>query len=151
MAADDVRFRIHGTTYDTATVDQISLRDVVTFNAQAAEIGLGVTWNDVERISSEMAGMKKSDDPHPEALVMFAVTVWAARRIAGEDISLGEALDVPMVDIEVIEAPKGPKDHQPKKAKKASKSARASALAAVPPADEDSTTPPTSSEQSESA
>jgi hypothetical protein len=148
MAESDVRFKIGDKTYDTGAVDQISLRDVVLFNRQSADMGLGVTWADVERIAGEMAGMTEKDAAHPEALVMFAVTVWAARRIAGDDVTLEEAVDVPMASIEILEARKAPKDHQPKKARRPAAGDRVTSLASAP---SDPTTPQTSTEQSESA
>lgn len=149
--AEDVRFKINGKTYDTGSVDQISLRDVVLFNRQSADMGLGVTWADVERISTEMAELTDKDAPHPESLVMFGVTVWAARRIAGDDVTLEEALDVPMASIEIVEARKTPKDRQPKKGTKPrSTRAGAQATSAAEPSD-DPTTPPTSSALSASA
>lgn len=152
----DVKFKINGKTYTTATVDQISLRDVMLFNPQAAEIGLGVTWGDVERIAAEMSELTEDDAPHPQALLMFGVTVWAARRLGGDDVTLGEAIDVPMSSIEIVEAgPKAPKDRLPKKGKKTS-SRKATAPRSLAVADEagegsDETTPSTSSTLSESA
>jgi len=150
--SDAVRFKIDQKTYDTGSVDEISLRDVVLFNSQAADMGLPATWADVERIAGEMAERTEKDGPHPEALLMFAVTVWAARRIAGEDVTLEQALDVPMTSIEIVEARKAPKDRQPKK--KGSGSSKGSGRATQPLALEpplEPTTLPTSTEQSESA
>jgi len=151
--SEEVRFKIGDKVYDTATVDEISLRDVVSFNSQAAEMGLGVTWADVERIATEAADRKASDEAHPEALILFAVTVWAARRIAGEDVTLDEALDVPLKDIEIVEAPKAPKDHKPKKGSTSSRRPKGSGLAVAPAASDpsQSTTPPTSEARSASA
>jgi hypothetical protein len=148
--AGDVRFKIDGKTYDTASVDQISLRDVVLFNSQAADMGLPATWADIERAAGEMADMPEGSAPHPDSLLMFAVTVWAARRIAGDDVTLEQALDVPMSSIEIVEARKVPKDRQQSK-KKNSRPAGVQAIAAVSEPSPTETTPPTSSEQSASA
>lgn len=133
--AGEVRFKIQGKTYDTATVDEISLRDVVLFNSQAADVGLGVTWADIERISNEIAELGDTEVAHPDALVMFAVTIWAARRVAGDDVTLDQALSVPMKDIEIVEARKAPKDHAKKK------SGRSIQPASVPEIGEASTSP----------
>lgn len=148
----EVRFKINGKTYDTATVDEISLRDVVLFNRQAADVGLDVKWADVERISNEMAELGDTDVPHPDALVMFAVTIWAARRVAGDDVTLSEALDVPMKDIEFLEARKVPKDRQPKKKARSTRPVSGPAIAELStssPSDE--TTPQTLKSESVSA
>lgn len=156
----ELRFKIDGKVYDTASVDEISLRDVLMFNKQAADMGLPATWADVERIAAETAALaeqakadgKKPEDmaPHPDALLMFAVTVWASRRIAGDDVTLEQAVDVPMSSIEIVEGPKAPKDHQ--RSKKKSKLQQSSARAVALVADEPSTTtPPTSSDESASA
>jgi len=145
----DVRFRINGKVYDTSKVDQVSLRDVMLFNTQAEQMGLPERWADVERITQEMAELGDDANAHPDAIVMFGVTVWACRRLAGEDVTLDEATNVPMSQIEVLEAKKAPKDRQPKKGAK-SKS-RASAPAASPREAAVSTTPQTSTPQSANA
>lgn len=154
MADGEVKIEIDGKVYSTATLDEISLRDVVLFNSQAKDIGLDVSFADVEQISNEMAELGDTDVTHPDAMIMFAVTIWAARRIAGDDVTLGEAIDVPMKSIKVIEARKAPKDHKPKKPK--SLSTRPASVPAIEadasmPSLSGETTPLTSESRSVSA
>lgn len=162
MTTDDLRFKIGDVTYNTSSIEDISLRDVMVFNRQAADMGLDLTWVDVERIAQEIQdaveeAKSQGKSPqeaatHPDALLMFGVTVWISRRMAGESVTLDQATDVPLTSIELIEARQAPKDHMPKKRKAAAKKRpKGSALAAVPPEGEPPTTPPTSSEESVSA
>lgn len=147
MAGD--RFRIGEKVYTTETLDEISLRDLMLFNRQAADMGLGATWADVERISAEIAALdENSVGTHPDMMLMVGVTVWASRRQAGDDVTFEQAVDVPLSKIVWLESPK---DRQPKTPKKRA-SGKGSALVAAPePEGDETTTHPTSEAQSESA
>ena len=135
----DARFRLHGKLYSTAALDEISLKDLVLFNSQAEEIGMARKWSDVERAAFEVASMTPAEaDLHPDKLLVIAVTIWASRRMAGDLVTFGEAIDFPVKDIEFLPATE---DRKPGKrngarkapAKKASKSTRTSAPVAAPP------------------
>jgi hypothetical protein len=122
--SDDVRFRLGGKVYTTASLDEISLRDLMVFERETAAMGLPMKWSDVERIGSEMAELP-ADGQHPDTLLMVGVTIWAARRAAGDDVTFEQAIDFPMKDLEFIDAPK---DHQaptnPTRARKGKGSAK---------------------------
>lgn len=126
MAGD--RFKIGERVYETDALDEISLRDLMLFNSQAA--AFGVTWSDVERIVTEMSELGEEGQSHPDVMLMVGVTIWAARRAAGEDVTFDQAVDVPMSRIVWLESPK---DHKPKAVKRARS---ASARAALPAAEE---------------
>lgn len=141
------RFTLFGTTYNTASLDAISLKHLMLFNDQAEDMGMRRRWHDVERIAEEMDGMTSAEaDRHPERLMMIGVTIWASRVIAGDPVTLEQAVDFPMSEITFIPDPEDRKPGKAKAAKKAAKkSTRTSAQAGSHPASErsDQATPTT--------
>jgi hypothetical protein len=136
-----MRFKIGEKTYETTSTDQVSLRDLVLFNTQAAELGIPERWGDVEAAMREMDDLDKVQaNRHPAKFLVMAVTVWAARRAVGEDLTFSEAIDVPVSQINIVP---DPQDHKPGKAKGGQKPRKGSARAAAPVAPEsDETTAP---------
>lgn len=131
-----MRFKLDGKVYSTASLDEISLRDLVLFNTQAEEIGLTRKWSDVERVAHELETLPaKEADLHPEKLLVIAVTIWASRRLAGDQLTFGEAIDFPTSHLEWLPEPEDRKPGKGKGAKKApaKKSTRTSAPAAAAP------------------
>jgi hypothetical protein len=110
-------FKIDGKIYSTAGLDELSLKDVLLFDGQAADLGLGITWRDVEQISQEFADLTSEEaDRHPRAVLMVALTVWASRRVAGDDVSLDEAISIPISSIDFGSVPEPARPTQPRKA-----------------------------------
>jgi hypothetical protein len=146
------RFVIDGKTYTTTALDEVPLKDLIRFNTEAADMGLRERWNDVQRAAVEMDGMTETEaEDHPDSLLVMAVTIWVSRRLAGEDLAFGDAVDVPMNHIKFLADPgdrKGPTKGAAKKARPKTP-ARASAVVVGPleplvaP-----TTPPTSETES---
>lgn len=116
-----MRFKLYDTVYDTGRIDDIPLRDVMLFNSQAEQMGLPERWHDIERITLEISKLGKKGHAHPDSMLMFGVTVWACRRLNGEDVTLDEATNVPLSAIEVLAAPK---DRQPSRKPNARKKAQ---------------------------
>lgn len=147
MPAD--RFKIGSKVYRLDVLDDISLRDLMVFNRQVADMGLSITWADIERISSEMAGLSdKKASQHPEAMIMTGVSIWASRRAAGDDVTFEEAVDIPVSEIVWLE---GPKDHKPSAKARRSPSARPAKKPGAASSLPDQTTPETSESRSVSA
>lgn len=146
-----LRFRLDGKVYSVGALEDVSLRDVMLFNTQAADMGLAATWADVERVAEEMSEADKDEaEKHPDALLMLGVTIWATRRIAGDEVTFGDAVDFPLSSLVWLP---DTEDRKPGKgkARKGSKSKpkqKASGAAGVPPEPSASTTPPTSGQQS---
>lgn len=141
------RFKLDGRTYEMTAINEISLRDLVLFNAQAAEMGGDFRWSDVEEAAAEMQAMKTVGEAskHPRRNLVIAVTIWISRRAAGDDLSFGEAIDFPMSSVEFLPSAEDRKPG-PTKARKgpAKKSTRkASARAGGRPGATRSTTPKT--------
>jgi len=119
--AQQRRFRIGEKVYSQLSMDEISLKDMLLFNIQVAELGLPYTWADVQRIAKELDGLSDAQaGQHPDIMFATAVTIWISRRGAGEDLSFDEAISIPMSAITFVSEPK---DHQAGKAKGAKTSA----------------------------
>lgn len=128
------RFKLYDRVYTTAALDELTLKDLVLFNSQAEEIGMARKWSDVERISAELSELSTEEaDQHPERLLIIAVTVWATRRTAGDQVTFGEAIDFPLSAIEFLPEPQ---DRKPGKRKGAAKKAPAKSTPTSAPADE---------------
>lgn len=125
------RFSIDGKVYSMSAIDAVSLKDLILFNTQAADMGLAERWNDIERISTEINAMSTDEaEAHPSKLLMFAVTVWVSRRLAGEDLSFGEAIDIPLSSVTVLA---DPSDRQAKANPTKERKPKVSAPAGDPP------------------
>lgn len=99
----DARFKIGDKVYSTAALDEISIRDLVVFNTEVADLGLHYTWADVERIGNEMAEMPDQEAlHHPDAMFITGVTIWASRRAAGDSVTFLEAIDIKIKDLEFL-------------------------------------------------
>lgn len=141
------RFKIGKKVYTTAALDEVSLRDLVLFNTQAADMGLDAKWSDIERIAGEFDAMTEAEaEKHPDALLMIAVTVWVSRRVAGEDLTFGDALDFPLSQLDFLPEPKDRQPGKAKGAKKPRKSTQPSAPVAEPPEPSEAAETPTTSE-----
>lgn len=123
------RFKLAGKVYRLDTIDEVTMSDVLLFNAQAEDMGLRRAWSDVERLGDLFAGLPEREaEAHGEKHLMIAASIWAARRIAGErELTLEDVLSVRIYkDVEFLpdtsdRAPgksKGPKRAAAKKSQR---------------------------------
>jgi hypothetical protein len=132
-----MKFSIHGKVYDAADMDLVSLRDILLFEKQVKEFDDDITWEKVGKWAEEIDALKTDAEKlnHPSGIWIPAVMVWASRRIAGEDLTFGEAIDFPMKDLHYITEPQDKKPKaNPTKARPGS--GRAGAQRAAASADE---------------
>lgn len=115
------RFRIGGKVYRLDTIDEISMTDVLLFNAQSEDMGLRRSWADVERLGDVFAHLSEAEaEQHPEKHLLIAASMWAARRIGGEKVTLEDVLAVRIYkDLEFLP---DTSDRAPGKAKGAKRS-----------------------------
>lgn len=137
---EQVFFRSDGKVYEVVEVDQISLRDLITFPRDAeAVLGEPMTWAQAQDLNRELMALSPAErDEHPMAPFVLSVVIWSSRRAAGDAVTFAECLDASFEWVSV----KQPQDRQPGKrkgAKKApaKKATRTSAPDAGPPAAED--------------
>jgi hypothetical protein len=112
--ANAARFKIGDRIYSTSSIDKVSLKDLLLFQADLKELGFTDSWSDIESAAQQMASNPEGAESHPLALLLFATTIWASRRAAGEDIRFIDAIDVEMSELTILPATQ---DKAPGKAK----------------------------------
>lgn len=113
------RFKLGTVVYSTATLDEISLKDLLGLQGELDQLGIKETWSDIETAGQELGKLPEAQaQQHPMALLLFAVTVWASRRAAGEVIRFTDAIDFPMSQITFLSDPGDHKKAGPTKARK---------------------------------
>lgn len=109
--------RIGDKSYDAIDMQDLSLRHTLALQRELAvtNISSARTWAEVQALVREFAGLSQEERVlHPESVFLTAVTVWAARVSAGEDVGLLEAVDVPLRSIQFISQPSDRKPPQGK-------------------------------------
>lgn len=87
------RFKVSGKVYRLDSLDEVSLRDVMLFNAQSEDMGLHRAWSDVERLGEVFATLSEAEaEAHPEKHLLIVASIWAAKRVNGEDTTLDDML-----------------------------------------------------------
>lgn len=109
-----MRFKIKGVEYESATLEDVTLADVLRFPGQMAELraagalGAPESWNDAVELVARLALIDDlaARGRHPDAIWAMAVTVWASRRLAGEDVTVAQAADFRWpADFEALDEP----------------------------------------------
>lgn len=104
--------------YRLTRLDELNLKHAMQLQAELAAhptLTRARTWLEVRTLWQEYSSLPEQDrETHPETLFLAALTVWATRVVAGEQLSLMEAIDVPVRSIRFLEALP---DHQPKAGK----------------------------------
>lgn len=100
-----MRFTLGGREYDVASVQDVTLRDTLVLEAQMRELGREMTWPD---LTTMIVKLSTIEDPqaraaHPDAMWSLAVTIWASRRAAGEDVTVAQAADFRMSDLQWVD------------------------------------------------
>lgn len=133
-----MRFKLEGRTYNVATVDRLSLRDLLMLEKETAELGQPMKWSDLKRIVNDTVAAIGAKDEGFEDRDDFpwflGIIIWAARRDAGEELTFSEAVDFPLADFEFLPEPE---DHKvathPQQARPVGPSGRARAAAGSKP------------------
>lgn len=127
-------FFIDGREYEMSSIRRVTLRDTLTFNAEARRAGLGITWAGLLALVDEVTALTVAERVNHEGTwLLMAAVIWSSRRSQGEDVSFLDAIDVPLEDIEWFgdpqdEAPQdapGPKMPRPASAGGVGRGARA--------------------------
>lgn len=110
-----MRIKIKDKIYDAASLNQVSLKDVLKFEQETEEFGHRLTWSEVQDMTSRVEAMSPEErGQSTEALWLTAVAVWATRRIAGEPVTFDQAIDFPAHELQLLP---DPQDHKAPKAK----------------------------------
>lgn len=111
------RIQIGEKVYETTSINDVSLRDLMLFDSQARALGLDRTFHDIESTFNEIGDDDEAFDAHPDKYLLVGVLVWIARRTAGEDVSFADAIDVPLSSIEFLGEPEPAKKPGPTRRK----------------------------------
>lgn len=100
---------IAGKRYPLTHIEDLSLKHAMLLQRELAanpEISSLSTWGEIRWFWAEYMAMPKAERiVHPEALFLTALSVWASRVTAGEDLSLLDAVDFPAAQIRWIPEP----------------------------------------------
>ena len=100
---------IDGRRYPVVAMERLELRHVVLLQRELQQnpgITALSTWSDIRHELGAWGNLTgKQREHHPEALFFTALTVWSARVSAGEDLSLLDAISVPVSAIHWIVEP----------------------------------------------
>ena len=111
---------INGKTYPGTTMSELSLKRTLELQRELATTGISSarTWNEVQSLMESFVKMSAEERArHPEALFLTALTIWAARVAAGDDVTLLEACDIPPSAVKWVAEPT---DSLPQRSGKAS-------------------------------
>lgn len=128
-----MKFKLGNTVYALADLDRVSLRDILVLERETVEFGHPLRWTDVQAMSEALDALEteKERAEHPDALWITAVTIWASRRIAGENVTFDQAVDFPMRDLVFLPEPGDHKEAaNPSKPGRKSQTRKGSARAA---------------------
>lgn len=103
---------IDGKRYPAATIGDLSLRHTLELQREliTTNISTAKTWMDVQALLEEFTATPEDKRAeHPEALFLSALTIWATRAAAGEQLSLLDAVDIPPSSVQWV---KEPTDHE---------------------------------------
>lgn len=139
------RFRIgNGPIYRLDDIEELSLKDLLVLGVQTEELGRRVDMNVIQEMKTRIERLNEDErKADKDAPWLFAISLWAARIKAGEDVTFVEAVDFPMSQLQFLAEPA---DRKPKKAANPTRSRPASGRAASK-----STAPPPSARTSKTA
>lgn len=105
-----MRFKIDGRLYEAASVDRLSLAQILRLESETAALGRPMKWSQLRQMVDEISTLQEGEfDAHDDAPWVVALTIWASRLNAGENLSFAEAIDFPLADLEYLP---DPQDHQ---------------------------------------
>lgn len=112
-----MKLKIGDKIYDTGVLDDLPLKFILQMEKQTADFGHPMTYPLIKAASDEINALKSDDEKkdHPEMIWLTAVGIWAARKLAGEDVTFDQAVDFPMSALTVLPEPGDHKKPNPTK------------------------------------
>lgn len=105
---------IDGKRYPVKAMEDLELRHVALLQHELSN-NPGITslkgWGDIRRAIGEWGNLPAGErEAHDEGLFLTCLTIWAARVLAGEDLTLLEAVSVPLRLVNWIVEPSDRRD-----------------------------------------
>lgn len=94
--------------YPLVDIEKLSLKHTLVLQRELSltNISSARTWAEARELVREFQSISKEErESHPEALFLTALTIWAARVTAGEDLTLLDAVDVPLSQVRFVHEP----------------------------------------------
>lgn len=94
--------------YPAASVSDLSLKRTLELQRELVTTGISSarSWADVQALMESFVSLSVEERAaHPEALFLTALTIWAARVGAGEDLTLLDACNVPLSAVQWVAEP----------------------------------------------
>ncbi len=130
-----MKFKLGSKVYDAASIEDLSLKFILMLERETADLGRPMRWADITAMVDSLGAIEDHEERgrHPDAPWVLAVTIWAARRNAGEDLTFGEAIDFPLSGLTFLHDPQDRKEPKsdPRKARPGKGSGRAAAARAA--------------------
>jgi hypothetical protein len=99
-----VKVVIDGRVYEARALDSLSLKHALAFNAYCELNGHDWRWTDVEVARLEMVDQTKEERRrHPASLMITALTIWATRVGAGDDVTFDDVISAPLASMQFID------------------------------------------------
>src|SRR5207248_3298287 len=108
-------FSIGSKVYDIKDIEDLSLWLLLELQSETADTARPLNVAEVQQMSKPMDSLPNDDarKTHPDAPWLLGVTIWASRRMAGEDVTFREAIDFPMRQLTFLPAPADRKKPDP--------------------------------------
>lgn len=101
---------IEGRRYPVVHIAKLSLKHALFLQQELAVMDPPITecrtWGEIRELWVTYAKLTKADQrAHTEGAFLTALTIWAARVATGEDITLMDAIDTPVSEIQWVTEP----------------------------------------------
>jgi hypothetical protein len=102
-----MKFKLGDTIYDGSAFEDLSLRALLDLEKETTQFGRTLRMHDIEAMSEALQGCATDEEraAHPDGPWMMAVTIWAARRAAGDGTTFADAIDFPLKELQFIPDP----------------------------------------------
>lgn len=102
-----MKFKLGDRTYDVATTDALTLKMVLQLEKETTDFGHTIRFADIKAMTEELDACKTDEERanHPLTMWVLAVTIWSARRLAGDTVTFDQAVDIPFNQITFLPEP----------------------------------------------
>lgn len=102
-----MKFAIAGKSYTVSDIEQLSLWLLLELQSETKDTAQPLDVATVQAMAKTLDELPNDDarKRHPDAPWVLAVTIWASRRLAGEEVTFREAIDFPMSQLSFLPEP----------------------------------------------
>lgn len=101
-----MKFSIEGRVYDAASIDRLTLGNILKLEKETTELGRPMKWSEIKAMSARVQDLEPEDfDDDDDAPWFLALTIWSSMLNAGENVTFAQAVDFPLGELRAIEEP----------------------------------------------